>query len=537
MNNSKITESNWDGLVGGSANSGGNISKITESNWDGLVGGSANSGGNISTASSNSPKRNQCEPPGRVLFLRNLARGVNENDLSNLVAPFCQGIHPKLYVQSMKGQAFVEFPSLECASRCLDFLNSHPTPLKGSPVMGVFSSRQSVTTQEDLMSSLEQSSRVLLVHVVEMMYPVDIDMLHHIFCKHGIVEKIVTFSRDQRAFQAMIQFSTPQSATEALRALDSQNIYNDCNTLKIQFSTFKELTVKYNNSRSRDFTNNFLPSGYEDGASWDPHVPQRQLQCRLPSDPRVMSPMANNSGGYISPQGSGGWLQPMSAVAMKLVGSQIGSNALINVQLTPVVIVYGLDPEEVCCDHLFNLFSFYGVVTKVKVLVKRRDAALVQFQLPDYATLALNFLQSATIYGKELRIDFSNNKEITVTPSPNPHDSKTKVYGAKAQRYGMNVHEKTIKNVCRPSPSLHVANVSLDVDESQLLDIFAQHGTPTGFKWLAEKESRKDGPMPVKMALLQMTDVGNATTALAYLHNYVCNDKALKVSFSKQTIS
>ena len=34
-----------------------------------------------------------------------------------------------------------------------------------------------------------------------------------------------------------------------------------CNTLKIQYSTFGELTVKYNNAKTRDFINHDLPTG------------------------------------------------------------------------------------------------------------------------------------------------------------------------------------------------------------------------------------------------------------------------------------
>ena len=39
-----------------------------------------------------------------------------------------------------------------------------------------------------------------------------------------------------------------------------------CNTLKIQYSTFGELTVKYNNAKTRDFLNTDLPAGPEAGA-------------------------------------------------------------------------------------------------------------------------------------------------------------------------------------------------------------------------------------------------------------------------------
>lgn len=47
--------------------------------------------------------------------------------------------------------------------------------------------------------------------------------------------------------------------------MDGQNIYNGCCTLRIDNSKLTALNVKYNNDKSRDFTNPSLPPG-EPGA-------------------------------------------------------------------------------------------------------------------------------------------------------------------------------------------------------------------------------------------------------------------------------
>ena len=47
------------------------------------------------------------------------------------------------------------------------------------------------------------------------------------------------------------------------QALDGQNIYSGCCTLRIEFSRLESLNVKFNNEKSRDFTRNDLPSGSE----------------------------------------------------------------------------------------------------------------------------------------------------------------------------------------------------------------------------------------------------------------------------------
>ena len=45
------------------------------------------------------------------------------------------------------------------------------------------------------------------------------------------------------------------------QALDGQNIYNACCTLRISYSKLTSLNVKYNNDKSRDYTRPDLPTG------------------------------------------------------------------------------------------------------------------------------------------------------------------------------------------------------------------------------------------------------------------------------------
>lgn len=117
-----------------------------------------------------------------------------------------------------------------------------------------------------------------------------------IFSKFGTVMKIITFTKNNQ-FQALLQFSDPVNAQQAKlvrlvlhrstapccllhtgltllyhdQALDGQNIYNSCCTLRIDFSKLVNLNVKYNNDKSRDYTRPELPAG--DGQpSLDPAV-------------------------------------------------------------------------------------------------------------------------------------------------------------------------------------------------------------------------------------------------------------------------
>lgn len=113
------------------------------------------------------------------------------------------------------------------------------------------------------------------------MYPVSLEILHQIFQRFGKVLKIVTFTKNNsfqvsnnvlfgiytgliNAFlpkKALIQYPDAQTAQHAKQTLDGQNIYNGCCTLRIDNSKLTALNVKYNNDKSRDFTNPTLPAG------------------------------------------------------------------------------------------------------------------------------------------------------------------------------------------------------------------------------------------------------------------------------------
>ena len=61
--------------------------------------------------------------------------------------------------------------------------------------------------------------------------------------------------------KALVQYETSNFADAAKVALNGQNIYNGCCNLRVDFSKMTNLTVKFNNDKSRDFTNPELPNG------------------------------------------------------------------------------------------------------------------------------------------------------------------------------------------------------------------------------------------------------------------------------------
>jgi polypyrimidine tract-binding protein 2 len=160
-----------------------------------------------------------------------------------------------------------------------------------------------------------------LVSVLNVLYTVDINILHHVFSKYGTILKIVIFNKSA-GFQALIQFLDVASAVEAKLELDGQNIYSGCCTLRIQFSSLQDLKVKYNNEKSRDFTNPNLPT-----------TPAAESM----SHPNSGVPMMDYNP-YAAYGNTGGMKSLMG-------GSMAGGSGSMGG--TPVLIVSGID-TEVC---------------------------------------------------------------------------------------------------------------------------------------------------------------------------------------------
>ena len=81
-----------------------------------------------------------------------------------------------------------------------------------------------------------------------------------VFQKFGNVQKIVTFWKNNE-FKSLVQMESVDQAQAAQSALDGRDIYTGCNQLSIVFSRHPDLNVRYNDDRSRDYTNPNLPPG------------------------------------------------------------------------------------------------------------------------------------------------------------------------------------------------------------------------------------------------------------------------------------
>ncbi|CAF3867455.1 unnamed protein product, partial [Rotaria sordida] len=224
---------------------------------------------------SNEAKKARIEksPPSRVVHLRN----IDASELEIVQFGLSFGKITNVLNLRKKNQAFLEFDSIEHAQAMTDYFSSIPILLNGRQIFVQFSNHQELKTdpnnannqqaQAALQSAttLQEIGRtggqncVLRVIVSNMIYAVNVDIFHQIFGKFGVVLKIITFTKNDK-FQGLIQMKDAITAQSAKLNLNGQNIYNGFCTLQIDFSKLHALNVKYNNDKSRDYTNPTLPS-------------------------------------------------------------------------------------------------------------------------------------------------------------------------------------------------------------------------------------------------------------------------------------
>ncbi|CAI5796622.1 tract-binding 3 isoform X1 [Podarcis lilfordi] len=502
--------------------------------------------------------RSPCSP-SRVLHLRKIPNDVTEAEIISLGLPF--GKVTNLLMLKGKSQAFLEMASEEAAVTMVNYYTPVTPHLRSQPVYIQYSNHRELKTdnlpnQGRAQAALQAvnavqsgglaltgalategglppgQSSVLRIIVENLFYPVTLEVLYQIFSKFGTVLKIITFTKNNQ-FQALLQYADPMNAHYAKMALDGQNIYNACCTLRIDFSKLTSLNVKYNNDKSRDFTRLDLPSG--DGQpSLDP-----TMAAAFGTPGIISSPYAGAAGfapaiGF--PQAGHGL--SVSAVPSALGPLAITTSAMTGRMAIPgmtgmpgnfVLLVSNLNPDAITPDGLFILFGVYGDVHRVKIMFNKKENALVQMADATQAQLAMNHLNGQKLYGKVLRVTLSKHQTVQLPREGQEDQGLTKDYSNSPLHRFKKPGSKNFQNIFPPSATLHLSNIPPSVTVDDLKNLFAGTGCIVkAFKFF---------PKDRKMALIQLGSVEEAIQALIELHNHDLGENHhLRVSFSKSTI-
>ncbi|CAA6667654.1 unnamed protein product [Spirodela intermedia] len=440
--------------------------------------------------------------PSKVIHVRNVGPEISESDLLQLVQPF--GVVTKLVMLRAKNQALLQMHDLASAVTALQYYASIQPNVRGRNVYMQFSSHQELTTMDQSSQGRRdqdsQPNRIILVTIHHMLYPITVEVLHQVFSSYGFVEKIVTFQKSA-GFQALIQYQLPQNAIQARTALQGRNIYDGCCQLDIQFSNLNELQVNYNNERSRDFTNPSLPSeqkgrpspsGYGDAGS-------------------LYALQAAGAGGVAFPQ-----MGNAAAIAAAFSGGLPPGITGTNDRCT--ILVSNLNPDRIDEDKLFNLFSIYGNIVRIKLLRNKPDHALVQMGDGFQAELAVHFLKGAMLFGSRLEVNFSKHPSISAGP-------ETREYaGSSLNRFNRNA-VKNYRYCCAPTRMIHLSALPPEVTEEEIAAHLEEHGPVAGTK-LFEVNGKKQ-------ALVLFDSEEQATEALVCKHASNLAGSTVRISFSQ----
>ncbi|XP_043481723.1 polypyrimidine tract-binding protein 1 isoform X3 [Leptopilina heterotoma] len=512
--------------------------------------------------------------PSRVIHIRNIPNEVSETEIIHLGVPF--GRVTNVLVLKGKNQAFLEMADEVSAATMVTFYGSSVAQLRGRAVYVQFSNHRELKTDQAHSNAVSSPTNiianptnntalqaqgqvgqvqggetqggpntVLRVIVEHMVYPITLDILYTIFTRFGKVLKIVTFTKNS-SYQALIQYPDMLSAQAAKFSLDGQNIYNSCCTLRIDYSKMQNLNVKYNNDKSRDYTNPTLPTGDAnlDAASLalgGELLPQlllgaagTQPRARLPGAPSVLaSPFAAMHGLPSPLTGHYNGVAPAAGLA-GLGGFTLGAGALgVRVPGSPqpssVLLISNLNEEMVTPDALFTLFGVYGDVQRVKILYNKKDSALIQLAEPHQAHLAITHMDKLKVFGKPIRVMLSKHQTVQLPREGQPDAGLTKDYTNSPLHRFKKPGSKNYQNIYPPSSTLHLSNIPATVSEEQIKESFTKNGfTVKAFKFF---------PKDRKMALIQMASMDDAVSALIKMHNFQLSESNhLRVSFSKSNI-
>eukprot|EP00128_Syssomonas_multiformis_P001855 Colp12_sorted_trinity150504_noHs@746 len=464
--------------------------------------------------------------PSKVLFLRNLPPGCSDDDVKTIGNPFGNVINTLII--SSKSQGFLEMETLDQAVTIVNYYtqpgSSGAATLKNRPVYIGYSNHQHLTASTDPTKGgnwqhfaqarglPNHSGTILHVKILNAIYPIMLDVLHSVFSRYGPVLKIVTFTKND-TFQVLAQYENAQACRTAAAELEGKNLYANSCTFQVMLSKLDKLDVKYNNDRSRDYTNPLLPQG--------------PFPVGGPANAPSYTPThaAEHAAGY-PPY----YNQAAGAAPNYPYGAPYASQYPAP-RVPAVLLISKLDKDKVTPDMLFTLVGVYADVLRVKILYNKKDTALVQVADVQQAQSAIQHLNNCPMFGQKLSVIMSRHQQVTMPREDTSANPTTKDFTNSPLHRFKVPGSKNFLNVCMPAKTLHISSIPTGVTEEQLRELFGQYGTVHQIRFF---------PNNPKMALIELGDVEEAVTALLYCHNHKIGEGArdyLRVSFSKTSIS
>jgi len=330
-------------------------------------------------------------------------------------------------------------------------------------------------------------NHIILVTVINAIYPINVSTLHKVCRNIGEVDRLVIFEKGTFV-QALVEFRTVAHAVEAKKSLHGCDIYNNACTLKVEFARQERLNVKRNDDKTWDFTQAEDFGSIKD----EPSVQRKVLLDEGPPSAGFGGP--SRFGGLNSSYGGSGGMDQMGGFGGFEDTPRGGWGGGYQMDRSPVLMVYSLDPDRFNCQRLFNLLCLYGNIVKVNFLKSKEGCAMVEFSDPEAVDRAARNLNQLKMFGTRLRLEQSRKTHVEDIRKPHELPDGTDSFQSflRDRNNRFDTPERAAKNrIIPPTKILHFYNVP-KMDDDRLIDVFAeQHAPcPTRVKWFESKSTK-----------------------------------------------
>ncbi|XP_051966383.1 heterogeneous nuclear ribonucleoprotein L-like isoform X6 [Xyrauchen texanus] len=454
------------------------------------------SDGSMATEGYDDPHKTQ---PSLVVHVRGLVDGVLEADIVEALQEF--GTISYVVLMPKKRQALVEYEDMSGSCNAVTYTNDNQIYIAGHPAFVNYSTSQKISRPGDPDDS-RSVNNVLLLTIMNPIYPVTTDVLYTICNNCGPVQRIVIFRKN--GVQAMVEFDSVQSAQRAKASLNGADIYSGCCTLKIEYAKPTRLNVFKNDQDTWDYTNPNLGSqggfhGYQDESYGGPYEGRR-----------MGPPMGAPRRGGTSQRYGGQYGPPPPPPG------EYGAHAD-----SPVVMVYGLDPLKINADRVFNIVCLYGNVERVKFMKSKPGAAMVEMGDCYAVDRAISHLNNNFLFNQKLNVCVSKQQAIMPGQSYELDDGTSSFkdfHGSRNNRFTS--PEQAAKNrIQHPSNVLHFFNAAPEASPDVFTRICEELGvkSPSNVKLFAAKGSSSERS---SSGLMEWESVNDAMEALAMMNHY-----------------
>ncbi|XP_031160066.1 heterogeneous nuclear ribonucleoprotein L-like isoform X2 [Sander lucioperca] len=479
--------------------------------------------------------------PSVVVHVRGLVDGVTEADLVEALQEF--GAISYVVVMPKKRQALVEYEDMNGASTAVTYAADNQVYIAGHPAFINYSTSQKISRPGDSDDS-RSVNNVLLLTIMNPIYPITSDVLYTICNNCGPVQRIVIFRKN--GVQAMVEFDSVQSAQRAKASLNGADIYSGCCTLKIEYAKPTRLNVFKNDQDTWDYTNPNLggPDGDADGngsnsedVNANPNKRQRQPALLGDHPPDYGGGYHGYDESYGSPPYEGRRMgPPMRGRGGRSYGPSYGPPPPPPGEYgghaeSPVVMLYGLEPVKMNADRVFNIFCLYGNVERVKFMKSKPGAAMVEMGDCYAVDRAITHLNNNFLFGQRLNVCVSKQQAIVPGQCYDLEDGSTSFkdfHGSRNNRFTS--PEQAAKNrIQHPSNVLHFFNAQPDVTPEIFNQICDEIGvkSPVNVKMFTGKSGAAPSDRSAS-GLLEWESINDAMEALAMMNHYQMKNAGVK---------